>query len=78
MNPMDLLVDLFKSAAGGIVVLAEMFLKHALAEEGVIPGDIVALGPSKGRRGAIEDLEDFHMLWTAQGVCDGNDKLNYS
>jgi len=47
MNPGDLPFDLFKPAAGRIVVLGQVFFEHPLAELRLIPGNMVSFGPGK-------------------------------
>jgi hypothetical protein len=61
VDPLHLLVDLCKSTAGGIVVLAEMLLEHPLAEPGIVPGDVVSLSPGKRGTGAVEEIKKVHV-----------------
>jgi hypothetical protein len=47
MDPADVLVDLDGAAAGGIMILGQMLLKHPLAKVRIVPGDVIALAPGE-------------------------------
>jgi hypothetical protein len=45
VDPTDLLVDAFRSTAGCVVFLRQVFSQHTLAESRLMPGNIIALLP---------------------------------
>jgi hypothetical protein len=57
MNPCNMLVDGFRAATGAVMLLGKVLQEHALAEIGIIPGDIVAFRPGIGIGLTANDVE---------------------
>src|SRR5690606_25337062 len=60
VDPGDVAVDDTSAAGGRVVGLREMLLEHTLAEAGLVPGDVIALGPRRWRQGAPEQVKQLH------------------
>ena len=59
-EPLDLNIDDGRPAAGGIVVLTQVFAQHATAELRFVPGNFEFPGPRLGRR-TIDDACNVHL-----------------
>jgi hypothetical protein len=60
MNPIDMPVDYLEPTACGVMILGKVFLKHPLAEFGVVPRNIVRLLPWNRRRLTTDYVSKFH------------------
>ena len=56
MNPIHMLFDDGRTAAGSIVFLGKMLLEHTAAEIRIVPGDFLAFGPGLRLHIAVEYL----------------------
>ncbi len=60
VDPFDLPVDDLAAAAGRIVILRQVLLEHPPAEVGIVPRDVVALAPGRGRHLSVHKVEKLH------------------